>query len=286
MQDVGAELRRAFVERRRELRQRYVGRDVLELLRRQKRQQLGQRVRVDAVEQPATIAVVERGQRVGLIGGVQIVQHRRSGGELTGVDPCDDVPDGGRRLSVDTGVAGGTRVSAGGGVGHRESVTLGSRARSSADRALGFGPRGRGFDSLRACHQRISPKGRSALESRSEMDVRYHFCNRRVPHRVVERALELLDQKVGLDAAILEADKELAVEKVERRKGLQEMYPDNPDLVDRIMNGDRLVSDELRREKVAVGLLEVITRVTEYWPEDQDLIDELMDRVRAEQQRD
>ena len=158
MQDVRAELRRALIEGGRQLGQRHVWRDMLELLVGQKRKQFGQRVRIDAIEQSAALMAVKRSQGVGLIGGMQVVQQRGRRSELAGVHARDDIPDGGRWFGPEVVAPGGSRVLAGPALSHRRIRAgfirrgkLTPCARSSAERAPGFGPGGRGFDSLRAC---------------------------------------------------------------------------------------------------------------------------------------
>ena len=117
------------------------------------------------------------------------------------------------------------------------------------------------------------------------MDVRYHFCGRRVPHRVVVRALEMLDEDVGLDLAIDEAEQVIQTEQEERRKRLLAKFPGNPEAVDKMLSSGRSPTDDLFRERKALGILSVISRVAEYLPEDQDIILELMRRAAEDEER-
>ena len=106
VQHVGAELRGGLVERGGQLGQRDIGRDVFELVGGEEWQQLGEGVRVDPVQQAATFVAVEGGERVGLVGGMQIVQEGSRRGEFAGVDAGDDVPDRGAWLGSQIGAAG------------------------------------------------------------------------------------------------------------------------------------------------------------------------------------
>jgi hypothetical protein len=117
------------------------------------------------------------------------------------------------------------------------------------------------------------------------MDVRYYFCGRRVPHRVVVRALEALDEQVGLDSAIIDAEQAIKEEHEERRSQLLAQHPDKPELVDKLLSSRRSATDDLFRERKALGILNVISRVAEYLPEDQDIILELMSRAAEDEER-
>lgn len=75
----------------------------------------------------------------------------------------------------------------------------------------------------------------------------FHFCGRRIPKDVVERALELFDEQVGLDQAIAEAEasrprlspEELdqAIERIQRL--VAKHVPDDVSLVDELIAGRR-----------------------------------------------
>lgn len=75
------------------------------------------------------------------------------------------------------------------------------------------------------------------------MHVTYSFCGRRVPQEVVERALELFDEQVGLDQAIVEAEQqrlrltpEQREEAIKRIQKLVATYvPDDVSLVDELI---------------------------------------------------
>ena len=79
------------------------------------------------------------------------------------------------------------------------------------------------------------------------MHVTYSFCGRQVPKEVVERALELFDEQVGLDQAIAEAEanrprlsaEELdqAIERIQRL--VAKYVPDDVSLVDELIAGRR-----------------------------------------------
>lgn len=111
------------------------------------------------------------------------------------------------------------------------------------------------------------------------MDVQYHFCGRRVPHRVVERALELFDQEVGLDPAIAEAKQETQQRQQDALHEVSELYRAAQESRRMPEPYQPTATDELFIERRAHGLLLVIARVTQYLPEDRDLIHELMERA-------
>ena len=101
------------------------------------------------------------------------------------------------------------------------------------------------------------------------MHVTYSFCGRRVPEEVIERALEMFDEQVGLDQAISAVDERRRLERIERRERVNSMFRD------KWKPGQPMLSDDLIKERRSEALMKVIERIAIYAPEDRELIDEL-----------
>lgn len=111
------------------------------------------------------------------------------------------------------------------------------------------------------------------------MQVTYSFCGRQIPGEVIEQALELFDDQVGLDQAVALAEQSLTgtpsdsleqvsklVQQAQETKRIPEPY-------------QPMGTDELFIERRAHALLLVIARITQYLPEDRELIQELIARA-------
>ena len=111
------------------------------------------------------------------------------------------------------------------------------------------------------------------------MEVTYRFCGRPVPHEVVERALEMFDEQVGLDEAIAQTDRSRKLSQDEVLETLTELSREAQQARKIPEPYQPTATDELFLERRAAALLLVIARITQYLPEDRELIQELIARA-------
>ena len=99
------------------------------------------------------------------------------------------------------------------------------------------------------------------------MPVTYRFCGRQVPTEVIERALQMFDDQIGLDQAIAEVE--------EHERALRTGHTDRDYVT------TRQTVDDLEQAIESVQRL-----VAQYAPPDRSLVDELIAERRAEAARE